>query len=319
MGKRELDRVMQAIGELSWTQRREVLQRLKAVQAGDEAQAVIEQRLQVLRVCPHCSGAHVVRHGMASGLQRYRCRGCGKTFNALTRTPLARLRLRQRWIEQSQALIDGLSITQVATRLEVARSTAFRWRHRFLSLPQHVRAGRLEGIVEADEAGILKSCKGQPARRNASCRPARGRGGRACKRGLSDEHDIVLVVRDRWGACTDQIVLGQDAAHLAAVLQPVLAVDAVLCTDGSAALARAARHIGVEHHAINVSAGRHALGAWHINNVNGYHARLKNWLRRFNGVASSYLKHYLGWFRALERFRLPALTPPAMLALAVGI
>ena len=99
----------------------------------------------------------------------------------------------------------------------------------------------------------------------------------------------------------------------------VLAADAVLCTDGSVALASAARHIGVEHHAINLSAGQHALGPWHINNVNGYHSRLKNWLRRFNGVASSYLKHYLGWFRALDLSRAPALTPPAMLALAVGV
>ncbi len=105
-------------------------------------------------------------------------------------------------------------------------------------------------------------------------------------------------MRDRSGACTDQILAGQDTAHLAAVLQPVLAADAVLCTDGSVALASAARHIGVEHHAINLSAGQHALGPWHINNVNGYHSRLKNWLRRFNGVASSYLKHYLGWFCA---------------------
>ena len=273
MRRRELNMVMRAIGELRWSQRREVLQRLKAAQAGQEAQSIVEERLQVLRFCPHCSGAHIVRHGTAHGLQRYRCRGCGKTFNALTRTPLARLRCRERWLDQSQVLIDGLSITRAAERLEVARSTAFRWRHRFLSLPQHVRAGQLAGIVEADETGILKSCKGQPGQRKALGRPARGRGGRASKRGLSDEHDIVLVVRDRSGACTDQIVAGQDTAHLAAVLQPVLAADAVLCTDGSVALASAARHIGVEHHAINLSAGQHALGPWHINNVNGYHSQ----------------------------------------------
>jgi hypothetical protein len=45
----------------------------------------------------------------------------------------------------------------------------------------------------------------------------------------------------------------------------------------------------------------------------------KNWLRRFNGVASSYLKHYLGCFRTLDLSRAPALTPSAMLALAVGV
>lgn len=268
---------------------------------------------------PHGCGLHVVRNGVARGLQRYKCRDCGRTFNALTGTTLARLRYRERWLGQAQVLIDGLSITKASQHLEVARSTAFRWRHRFLALPQHVKAGQLDGIVEADETCILKSCKGQHALRCELGRKPRGRGGRATIRGMSVEHDVVLVARDRSGACTDQIVTALDTAHLAAVLQPVLATDAVLCTDGSGALAAAARHLQVEHHAINASAGQHVIGPWHINNVNGYHGRLKNWLRRFKGVASSYLPHYLGWFRALERFQPRHLTPPALLALAIGI
>lgn len=319
MRRSELNAVVRAIREMSWAQRRELMQQLEAAQAAQEADSIVEDRMQTLRICPHCQDMHVVRHGQAHGLQRYRCRGCGKTFNALTRTPLARLRHRGRWLGQTQALIDGLSITKASERLQVARSTAFRWRHRFLALPQHVKAARVDGIVEADETCWLKSFKGQRQVRLAAGRPPRARGGRATKRGMSNEQDVVLVVRDRCGACTDQIVGKLDTAHLAAVLLPVLAGDAVLCTDGSGALAAAARFIGVEHHAINVSAGQHAVGPWHINNVNGYHSRLKGWLRRFNGVASSYLHRYLGWFRTLDRFRTPGLTPGALLGLAVGI
>lgn len=319
MRRFELSAVYRAVQEMTWSQRRELMQRLKAVQAAEETQAIVEERIQALRMCPHCQSIHVVRNGLARGLQRYKCRGCGRTFNALTKTPLARLRYRERWLRQTQALIDGLSITKAAQQLEVARSTAFRWRHRFLALPHHVKAGHFSGIVEADETCVLKSHKGQRRQRSEQGRKARSRGGRATLRGMSVQHDVVLVVRDRSGACADQIVQALDTAHLAAVLRPVLAADAVLCTDGSAALAAAACHIGVEHHAINASAGQHAIGPWHINNVNGYHSRLKNWLRRFNGVASSYLRHYLGWFRALERFRPVTLTPQALLALAIGI
>jgi transposase-like protein len=315
----ELNAFVQAIRGMKWAQRRDVIRQLEAVQATEQADAVVEERVQTLRMCPHCRGMHVVRNGFAGGLQRYRCGDCGKSFNALTGTPLARLRYRARWLGQTQALIDGLSISKAAQQLAVARSTAFRWRHRFLALPQHVKAARLHGIVEADETCRLKSCKGQRARRRELDRPPRARGGRATKRGMSNEQDVVLVVRDRSGACTDQVVQALDTAHLAAVLQPVLTADAVLCTDGSGALAAAASVIGVEHHAINISAGQHAIGPWHINNVNGYHSRLKTWLRRFNGVASSYLRHYLGWFRALDRFRQPGLKPSALLALAVGI
>jgi hypothetical protein len=38
----------------------------------------------------------------------------------------------------------------------------------------------------------------------------------------------------------------------------------------------------------------------YINNVNAYHGRLKQWLRRFNGVATKNLPNYLSWQRALE-------------------
>lgn len=318
MRKRELSRIVRAIEELSWIQRQHLMERLKAQQARHEAYGVIEQRMQGLRMCAHCHSWHVVRNGQARGLQRYKCRGCGKTFNALTGTPLARLRYRDKWLEQSQALIDGLSITKVAQQLKVARSTAFRWRHRFLALPQAIKAPVLHGIAEADETCILKSCKGQRARLPKAGREARRRGGHATSRGMSAEHDLVLVVRDRSGATSDQIVLALDTAHLAAVLQPLLPSDTVLCTDGSPALAAAARHLKVEHHAVNVSAGQRVIGAWHVNNVNGYHSRLKNWLRRFNGVASSYLPRYLGWFRALDRFSSTGLKPTALLALAIG-
>jgi hypothetical protein len=36
--------------------------------------------------------------------------------------------------------------------------------------------------------------------------------------------------------------------------------------------------------------------------VNGYHGRLKEWLRPFHGVATEYLDHYLGWRRIVEAF-----------------
>lgn len=319
MRQRELNQIVKAIERMNWVQRRELIDHLAAQDAGHEVCEIVERRLQGLRQCAHCRSWHVVRNGQARGLQRYKCRDCGKTFNALTGTPLARLRYRDRWLEQAQALVNGLSITKAAEKLDVARSTAFRWRHRFLALPQAVKATSLSGIAEADETCMLKSCKGQRTRLREAGRKARHRGGRATRRGMSVEHDVVLVVRDRTGATTDQIVLALDTAHLAAVLQPVLPYDTVLCTDGSGALAAAARHIGVEHHAVNVSAGQRVLGAWHINNVNGYHSRLKNWLRRFNGVASSYLRNYLGWFRALDRSSAGGLKPAALLALAVGL
>jgi hypothetical protein len=41
-------------------------------------------------------------------------------------------------------------------------------------------------------------------------------------------------------------------------------------------------------------------------------------MRRFNGVATSYLENYLGWFRAIDRTQRSASQPAQLLNLAVG-
>src|SRR5690349_19961911 len=53
--------------------------------------AASQQRVESVG-CPHCGGWRLQRLGGASGLPRYRCSHSQLTFNALTGTPLARLR-----------------------------------------------------------------------------------------------------------------------------------------------------------------------------------------------------------------------------------
>jgi hypothetical protein len=62
-------------------------------------------------------GRHVVRNGRADGLQRYRRRAFGHTFNALTDTPLARLGHREKWLAQAGTLEDGLSVRRAAGQM----------------------------------------------------------------------------------------------------------------------------------------------------------------------------------------------------------
>ena len=128
-----------------------------------------------------------------------------------------------------------------------------------------------------------------------------------------------MVARDRAGATMDCVLKAVDALALSAALKPVLAKDAVLCTDGSPALAAAARNLGVEHHAVNLSAGIRVDGAWHVQNVNAYHSRLKGWISKFRGVATCYLESYLGWFRALDRSPVGGPKPLLWLAMALGV
>ena len=56
---------------------------------------------------------------------------------------------------------------------------------------------------------------------------------------------------------------------------------------------------------------------FHINNVNGDHGHLKEWLRPFDGVATKYLDHDLGWRRTVEALGVGS-QPEAWLRSAVG-
>ena len=56
----------------------------------------------------------------------------------------------------------------------------------------------------------------------------------------------------------------------------------------------------------------------HLNNVNAYHGRLKEWLRRFHGVATKNLPNYLGWRRTLEALG-QNVTSAAMILGAIGL
>ena len=311
MRARELRKWVQLLGGLRREERAALKAEIAALDAVEAGVQVVET--QAPRCCPHCMAGHVTRNGHANGLQRYRCHDCGKTFNALTGTALARLHQRGKWLHQSAALAEGQSLRQVARQLHIALSTAHRWRHRFLRQPGAERIAALRGIAEADETYFLHSSKGQK-RLN---RPARRRGGKASTRGLAPDLVPVLVARDRSGQTANLILPSTRGADMAKALQPILPIDTILCTDGSSALASAARSLGIEHQPINVAAGCRVRGAWHIQNVNAFDSRLKIWMHRFKGIATRYLANYLGWFRALDRSANTTSNPALFLTLAI--
>jgi len=314
MRNRELTALRKRLSNLTRLQRRQVVADLEAAEHKVASVEVIEDQSPARPNCPHCGSAQVVRNGTADDLQRFKCRGCNKTFNVLTGTPLARLHMRGKWMGQAEVLRDGLTIRQAAQRLDVNPKTAFLWRHRFLAVPKTVQAQLLSGIAEADESYFLKSCKGQ---RKGLGRAPRKRGGKATRRGISSEQVPVLIARDRAGATANFVLEATTAKDIGAALRPILPDDTVLVTDGSTALAAVARSLGVEHHAVNISAGIRVNGAWHVQNVNAFVSRLRGWLRRFKGVATRYLENYLGWFRALDRSPGFHPDPASLLALAV--
>ena len=291
-----------ALPALNQPQRLQVLDALRPAAGLHEVLALIEQCRSPGRRCPHCRCERWHRQGHANDLQRYRCFSCRRTFNDLTGTPLARLRLKGKWLDYLETLRASRPVRAAADEVKVHRNTAFRWRHRFLDRVKEDRPARLSGIAEADEMFILESQKGS----RKLDRPARKRGGTASRRGISCELDCILVARDRNKQTVDAVT-GRgpvSKVQLERHLLPFLDRDVLLVTDANAAYRAFARAHGIAHQAVNASAGERLRlgpqGPIHVQNVNAYHGRLREWLMPFHGVASRYLPNYLGWRRMLD-------------------
>ena len=310
MDHKQFQEWLSGIDHLSPAQR----QQTEAVFPGDTetsaSLAAIEAAVGEDRQCPHCGTPGAISRGKARGLRRYQCKECRKTFNAATGTPLSGLHRKDKWLSFGACLADGLTVRASAERCGLAVNTALRWRHRFLAA-KDLKARKLTGIVEADETYVQESRKGA---RNLE-RKARRRGGKASKRGLSDEQVPVLVVADRSGATVSAVLPAVNADTLREVIAPVVDEDIVLVTDGHRADPRCAAAIGAHHEALNLSRSERVRGAFHIQTVNNRHSRLKDFLRRYRGVATRYLDNYLRWFQRLE---LENASPRACLATAIA-
>jgi transposase-like protein len=292
----EFQGLIEQLDALTPEQRDAVAKALAGAGDGAETTALIEARFAEAATCPHCQG-EAQKWGYAAGLRRYRCRSCKATFNAATGTPLANLKLRAKLAAYGQAMVEGLSLRKAAKRCGINLTTAFDWRHRLLKIPAAAKPKALKGVVEADETYVLESKKGS----RKLTRKARKRGGKASKRGLSHEQIPVMVTRDRSGATLTEVMSEVTAASVTAILDPIVAKDAALVSDGAKAYRTFANATDRLHIALVTSAGEHTWGTYHIQNVNAYTSGLKAWMARFKGVATAYLPNYLGWHRKLER------------------
>jgi len=71
----------------------------------------------------------------------------------------------------------------------------------------------------------------------------------------------------------------------------------------------AAPVIGITHRPVNLAAGiRVVARVYHVQNINAYDSRLKNWTHLFHGVVTRYLSSYLRWRLILNETK-DALTP----------
>lgn len=239
--------------------------------------------------CVHCGTPRVQRWGHFSGRQRYRCSACRRTFSDFTGTPLAYLKLLDHWPAFCDCILASRTVRHTARLLGVDKDTAFRWRHRLLAALDAADTTTLRSGVALQETWFAHSEKGS----RTLDRPARRR--RALHR-TEITPVWVQVARDAAGRLASGVMGSHrpGPTDLEAFLLPHLHphVELVSAIGYYGAPARMADHTGhshrhVQHHDPTLAP------------IRAYVLHLHRWIRRFRGVATRYLDHYLAWHRLL--------------------
>lgn len=254
---------------------------------------------QAPKTCPYCKSIFFNKIGHRSGLQRYKCKSCSKTFNPLTNTPLARLRKKELWGKFASELVQGESVRATANKIGVHKNTSFRWRHRFLQNLKAISPEALTGIIELlevyfpySEKGSKPATKHQPNTTTSSSDSAK-----------HPKPVCVLLARDRHANTCDAILPKLATKELNTSIKGRIPKDVLLCSESKPAYLEFTKTNGLRHGKLSQQEAI-VKDIVHLQNVQLYHHRLLNWMTRFRGVATKYLTSYLGWFRNLEEFNM---------------
>ena len=162
MKNKPLCSILQLIPSLNYADTKRINNSVKQKLDADVVGKVIAEREDIISECPHCNSIEFVKHGVtAKGIQRYRCKGCKKTFCSLTNTSLYRMKKDHKWLSYLSLMWEGVALRKIARTLKINLRTAFLWRHRFLQMPNKNKPSSFTGIIEADEAFLPESFKGK--------------------------------------------------------------------------------------------------------------------------------------------------------------
>jgi transposase-like protein len=251
--------------------------------------------------CPHCQSTMIVGYGHPKGVKRYKCKLCLKTFSMLTGTAVHRLHKKALLNEYVYHMLSGLSLRKIAEEMDICLKTAFDWRHKLLNSINNGFSGKISGVIEADETFFLYSEKGSKSLK----RKPRKRGGSASKKGINSDHVTVMTAFERkTGALSNTVVCKGRLTKKAIEKGVGKWLDkrhCILCSDSHLSFQAYAKINNIELNPIFIRRKEYVFEKiYHIQNVNRIHRQLKDWIRKFNGIATKYLQNYLNYFRLIN-------------------
>ena len=249
--------------------------------------------------CPCCGSNKICKNGSnhSNGvrIQKFRCNACKKNYTIRTNTIFYWSRKNIKlWQEYIELFSKGLSLRNIVAEMDnqISLPTAFFWRHKILKvLTKKDNNNKLGGIIEADETFFEESQKGS---RKITRKPRKR--GYSSYVGDKKTKICVLTAIDRnKSSFTKPVGFGGLEKDDVILLQRHLEKDSILITDGN----RTYRNL----HDVRLKSlkfGKPQSKVYHMNNINNFHSKLKQFMNRFNGVATKYLDYYVDYFKNVK-------------------
>jgi transposase-like protein len=276
MASKQFQNILHHVTNLNYSQLKKLRHEVESNIASNQVGQAIADHEETISHCLHCNSHQLNRWGMTrQGIQRFKCKSCNKTVNALADSPLYRMKKSEKWIEYTTLMWGGVSLRKSAKALDITLRTSFRWRHMFIKAPVSFNPSELTGVIEADETFLPESfwIKKVP----------------------------IFIALDRSGAVSHKVLKRNTKENIQAQLKPLLSSGSVLCTDGNLSYKGIAKELDIDHKRFIVLDNQRVIdGAYHIQTLNNYMKRWKGWLKRFNGIGTDYVENYLSWFRFME-------------------
>lgn len=233
-----------------------------------------EVRKHKVKECPKCGCNHYIKYGYFKGIQRYKCKECGKTFSLVTNTICSYSKKSPAlWIYFIELMLAKRTLKYCADKLKININTAFYWRHKILhAMTFNIIPQRLLGNIHMIKASTKENFKGNKhintdIREKVFVVAAKG------------EEDSILclpVCKKRW----DMNLFNEKV---------YVKVD------------KNAYIVPYYDRYISIIAKRHNKNMDYKNKcddkfISSFNLICKSWFKPFFGVATKYLKEYFCWF-----------------------
>ncbi|MCT4614469.1 MAG: IS1595 family transposase [Marinifilaceae bacterium] len=296
MDVNEFSKIISEIKKLSLKQLTKIKEEISNVETEENPLLNLKEP----KICPHCNSKEIVSYGFRNEAQRYKCKSCGKTYNILTNSPLAKLRLKKKWLKYCECLKSGYSIRKTAEICGINKNTALKWRHRFLENNKVNKVQKLTGLVEADDCFFFKSEKGNKKLN----RLPRKRGARNTSNENSIDKHTLFVNIDGIGSVYDILrdkLQDIDIKEIYSLME----TNSAYCVKNFKNYRDILQRTEIKNNLVNPEKARYLKNKnKYTNEAWSYCLSIQKWMLRFNGVASKYLENYLAWFRTLNELGL---------------